>query len=273
MITIIMSTYNGASYLEQQLNSILNQTYEDWRLLVRDDNSTDGTLTLLQEYAERYPEKIRIVDNGGQNLGVVRSFEVLLSECKDADYVQLADQDDVWLPEKLEECMALMLRSEEQYGRQTPVLVHCDLKVVDNDLKDIAPSFWRYVNIRPDILDQNVHYLAICNSVTGCATLINHAVQQVVLPIGKGVYMHDAWVGLKVLLSGGHIVALDKPLLLYRQHGDNVCGATPYRFTMTNLREKYVLAQRSYQTAHPLVFRNYLHFLFWKTCYFFKLHF
>ena len=272
MIYIIMSTYNGADYVQQQLDSILAQTEQDWQLLIRDDGSSDGTMQILTAYAESRPDKIRIIDNGGQNVGVVRSFELLLEQCSEADYVQLADQDDVWKPDKLSKCLGRMKEAEDKYGTYCPLIVHCDLVVTDSSLNPIAPSFWQYANIHPEILDHNAHYLAICNSAQGCAAMINHAAVAAVLPFREGVYMHDAWIGLKVLVSGGHIIALPEALMFYRQHDDNVIGAQAYRFRIDNLKEKLVLARQSYATGHPTVFHNKLHFLYWKTLYFIRLH-
>ena len=271
-----MSTYNGEPYLRAQLDSILSQTLKDWLLLVRDDGSKDRTSDILNEYAGRYPSKIRVLESSGQNAGVTRSYSLLMEECAriGADYIQMADQDDVWLPDKLLTTRERIVQEEQKHpaGENIPILVHTDMIVTDSNLQQTAPSFWKYVNIHPEILDHNIHFLAICNSVTGCATMFNKAALSVILPFPENIYMHDAWAGLKVLKSGGHLYAVSEPSLLYRQHDNNVCGATPYRFRLFNLKEKYKLAQHSYQTGHPLVFRNRLHFLWWKLLYFFKLH-
>ncbi|MBR1426940.1 MAG: glycosyltransferase family 2 protein [Paludibacteraceae bacterium] len=272
MIHILMSTYNGERYLREQLDSIIGQTCADWRLFVRDDGSTDGTVALLQEYAERLPERIILHRDNEPQLGAMRSFERLLAEHEGADYYMFADQDDVWLPDKVALTLRAMQEQEAALGTGTPLVVHTDLRVVDEQLRPIAPSFWQFGGIHPEILDTNIHYLAICNSVTGCAMMMNGAARTAVLPFNPHVFMHDAWIGIRVLDAGGRVVPVPQATMLYRQHGDNVCGAQRYRFRLTNLREKYMLAVRSYQTGYPLVFRNILHFLYWKTRYFFALH-
>ncbi len=271
MIHILLSTYNGERYLSEQLDSILSQTYTDWRLYARDDGSTDQTKAILGRYAEAHPERIIIDDSEPNGLGAMRSFEYLLAHHGEADYFAFSDQDDVWLPDKLEISMAT-IRQVEQVHPNQPVVVHTDLRVVDEHLNEVSPSFWAYGGIHPEILDHNIHYLAICNSVTGCAMLMNRSARAAVLPFPTHVFMHDAWIGIRVLSVGGKVIPIPQRTILYRQHGDNVCGAQPYRFRLDNLREKYYLAVRSYQTGHPLVFRNRLHFIWWKTLYCIALH-
>ena len=269
MTAILMSTYNGERYLAEQLDSVIAQTDTEWRLYIRDDGSTDGTVSILHAYAEKDSRLTVITD--GENLGACRSFERLLAQSGKADYYAFADQDDVWLPDKLSICLS-SIRKEETASPGKPVLVHTDLKVVDRQLQPIAPSFWQYGGIVPDILDNNIRFIAICNSVTGCAMLMNHAARECALPFLPNVFMHDAWIALAVLKAGGRIISIPQATLLYRQHTDNVCGAQQYRFRLSTLREKHRLAKRSYQTGHPLVFHNSLHFLWWKMCYFFVLH-
>lgn len=269
MINILLSTYNGERYLAQQLDSIIAQTYMDWKLYVRDDGSTDDTLRILEQYSKQ-DKRIAIMPDSG-NVGARRSFERLLTQYDKADYFAFSDQDDVWLPDKLELSMKVMKEAEMAHP-DTPVIVHTDLQVVDEQLQLIAPSFWRYGGIVPGILDVNIHYLAICNSVTGCTMLMNKAARQVALPFNPDVFMHDAWIAIAVLAAGGKVLPIPQPSILYRQHTDNVCGAQHYRFRLTNLREKKRLALRSYQTGHPLAFRNKVHFLWWKMRYFFVLH-
>lgn len=270
MIHILLSTYNGERYLAEQLDSILAQTYTDWRLYVRDDGSNDSTIDILRRYANAHPKQIQLsLENN--NLGACASFERLLAQHGGADYYAFCDQDDIWMPDKLSICVEEMQR-QEQFQPNKAIVVHTDLQVVDAQLNRLSPSFWEYGGICPDILDGNIHYLAICNSVTGCAMLMNNTARECALPFYANAFMHDAWIGLRVLADGGVVVPINRATIYYRQHIDNVCGAQRYRFRMNNLREKYWLAKRSYATGHPLVFRNKLHFLWWKMIYSFVLH-
>ena len=270
MIHILMSTYNGERYLQEQLDSILAQTYSDWMLFVRDDGSTDATLPLLQNYADKYPEKI-CVTNDGENIGACKSFERLLQLHGNAEYVAFADQDDVWLPDKIEICMQTMKQAEKKYNN-LPIVVHTDLEVVDQHLNQISRSFWEYSNIRPRLLNDNMHYLAICNSVTGCTTLINRNACLCSLPFSENSYMHDAWIALQTKYNNGIIIPVSQPTIRYRQHSRNALGAIHYQFTLGNWQWKYKLAKRAYKQAHPHIFNNTFQFLFWKIRYFLALH-
>lgn len=271
MTDILMSTYNGERYLPEQLDSIINQTEQDWHLYVRDDGSSDNTLQVLADYAAK-DARITITDNGGQNLGVIRSFESLLQQWGNDEYIMFCDQDDVWLPNKAALTLEHMKAQEAQAGKDIPIVVHTDLLVVDEDMQEMAPSFWRYSNIVPEILNHNVHYLGICNSITGCAMMMNQAARKVVLPFAKQAFMHDQWIGISVLQHHGILHAVYEPTMKYRQHHSNVVGAEEYHFTLKDLSYKWYLAKRTYRAAHGIVFRNVLHFLYWKTIYFFALH-
>lgn len=273
MTTILMSTYNGARYLHQQIDSIVAQTDHDWRLIIRDDGSTDATPAILGYYAKAHPERISVMSDNRRNVGALRSFERLLEQVPaEADYVMFADQDDVWLPEKVAVTKAKMQELEAVHGKQKPIVVHTDLKVVNQDLKEMHPSFWRFSNIRPEILDRDVHYLGICNAVTGCAMMMNRAALTISLPFADYAFMHDWWIAEKVMTEGGIVCPLAQPTILYRQHLSNVVGAVSYRFTLLDWANKWKLSKRSYDAGHPLVWKNALQFILWKTKYFFLLH-
>lgn len=265
MIHILLSTYNGTRYLGEQLDSIIAQSYTDWRLFVRDDGSLDDTLRILTEYAGK-DERIKLLKDG-ENLGACRSFERLMMQCGGADYYAFADQDDVWKPEKLAICVEAM-RQQEGLHPHKPVVVHTDLQVVDEKMHEIAPSFWQYSNIRPDLLDSRKYYLAICNSVTGCAMLFNEAARAAALPFPPAAYMHDAWIALKTLLSGGCLIPIHLTPIAYRQHGDNVLGAVEYKVLGRSVSRRRYEAHISYARAKGYVYRNKVQFLIWKMIYF-----
>lgn len=261
MISILMSTYNGAAYIAEQLDSIIAQSVQDWELIVRDDGSTDGTQEILREY-EKKDVRIRVVEDT-ERRGAMRGFEWLLERYGAGEYVAFADQDDVWLPDKLRVCMETMLKSEQQYGSDTPIVVHTDLVVVDSTLHIVAKSFWEYTFIKPDVLNRRAEYLAICNSVTGCTMLMNQAARRVSLPLGERALMHDAAIAISTMLNHGRVVPVYVQTMWYRQHGDNVAGAVAYKW-MIPLRAKYNNARRQYEAYHPEVFSNVLCFLYWK---------
>ena len=265
MVYILLSTYNGAHYLAEQLDSILAQTYTDWQLLVRDDGSTDETLRIVQEYAKK-DKRIGLLTDG-ENIGACRSFERLLTQCGEAEYYAFCDQDDVWRSDKLAICIEAIQQAENECPDK-PIVVHTDLQVVDENLKEIAPSFWRYSNIQADLLDAHIHYLAICNSVTGCAMLFNKAARDCSLPMSADAYMHDAWIALMTAYQGGHVIPIHQTPVAYRQHGDNVLGAIHYSVLGRSVSRRRYEAHVSYARARGYVYKNKMQFLLWKIVYF-----
>lgn len=219
-ITILLATYNGAKYLEQQLESIIAQSYQDWELVIHDDGSSDSTLEILCRYEGELPGKILVVRDGVRAGGAKQNFSHLLGFAK-GDYVMFCDQDDVWLPKKVERTLSVMLQ-EEQFDPGKPVLVHTDLKVVDQNLTVICDSMVRGQRLLGGI--ENLDEVLMCNSVTGCTVMINSALRELSTVIPDEAVMHDWWLACVALRSGGKIGFIDEPLILYRQHGDNTVG-------------------------------------------------
>lgn len=223
-VYILMATYNGEKYLKEQIDSILNQTYKNWRLIIHDDNSTDNTLNLIKEYVEKYPEKIILIDDDISTGGAKENFAYLLNKIDDNfDYIMFSDQDDVWFENKIELTLNKMIETERKYSKK-PILVHTDLKVVDENLNVIAESMIRYQKI--DINNQKyIKFLALENVVTGCTVMINKYLYNLVLNIPKEAIMHDWWIALVALKNNGIIEFLNIPTILYRQHTNNDTGA------------------------------------------------
>ena len=221
-IDILLATYNGARFLHAQIDSILGQTCQDWRLLIRDDGSTDATPEIIDRYAGQYPGRIEVIHDGRANLGVVGNFSTLM-ERSDADYIMFCDQDDVWLPEKIAESYKAMRALERRHGSDTPLLVHTDLTVVDEDLNPIHRSFWRYQRLDPE-RGRSLASMLIQNVVTGCATMANRRLKDMALPLPREIRMHDWWLAL-VAAAFGQYGYVPRPLVLYRQHGANTLGA------------------------------------------------
>lgn len=256
-----MSTYNGAAYIAEQLDSIIAQSVQDWGLIVRDDGSSDGTQEILRDYQQK-DARIRVVDDT-EKRGAMRSFEWLLEHYGRGEYVAFADQDDVWLPDKLRVCLEKMQQCEQEYGSDTPIVVHTDLVVVDSTLHIMAKSFWEYTFIKPDVLNRHAEYLAICNSVTGCTMMFNQAAKKVSLSFGEKALMHDAAIAVSTLLNKGKVVPVYAQTILYRQHGDNTLGAVKYRL-WRSLSARYQDAKLHYAAYHLKVFPNIICFIYWK---------
>lgn len=220
-IDILLSTFNGAIYLEELFDSLLNQSYSDFRIVVRDDNSKDSTVEIIASYVQRFPTKIYFIENNNENIGTIKSFETLLL-CSTAKYIMFCDQDDVWLPNKIEITFNKMKEIELQYSN-SPVLIHTDLRVVDKNLNEINPSFWNFTHTNPDLLS-SFDYLGVFNGITGCTCMINLKAKQFCLPFSNLALMHDSWLAL-IISKTGYISYVDESTILYRQHEMNQVGA------------------------------------------------
>lgn len=218
MIDILLATYNGEKYLRQQLDSIFAQTYTEFRLYVSDDNSSDATYKILCEYENRYPEKV-FISKPKERLGASANFLSLLEE-SEAEYIMFADQDDVWDKRKIEYSLKCMKHLESKYTKAHPLLIHSDLTVVDEELTTINKSLMNFLKIDPH--RKRLSYLLVENVVTGSTIMMNKALKDKV-KISQNCFMHDWWIALCAACFGktGYI---NKPLNLYRQHGDNVLG-------------------------------------------------
>lgn len=216
-IDILLPTYNGEKYLREQLDSILNQTYKNIRLIISDDCSKDSTPEILEAYRNK-DSRIELYLQK-ENIGVVKGIEFLLQKVK-SKYYMLADQDDVWLPIKVE-------KSIETLKRENADLVFGDLEVVDENLKTIYPSFGDFMllnrKINKYIDSYKVNYLYNC--VTGCTVLSKKEFIEKILPIpAESKYLiHDHWIGIMAALNG-KLAYMPEKYIKYRQHGNNQVG-------------------------------------------------
>jgi rhamnosyltransferase len=192
----------------------------------------------------------------GARLGVIGNFGALLQHAhrSGAEYVFSSDQDDVWQPTKLSRSLDLMARLEAEHGRDTPLLVHSDLAVVDQALRPLHPSFLRYQGIQNEEADP-LEVLLVQNYVTGCASLLNRPLLALALPIPACCIMHDWWIA-QCAAARGAIGFIPDPTILYRQHGANQIGATGSLGNLNVLnargRKRFV---RSWNTAVQTVWQ------------------
>lgn len=223
-VTVLLATHNGDRWLPELLDSISTQTLPPDRLNILDDCSTDGTWELVRG-AKLLDIEI-ILNQHSTNQGIVATFGELLSMAG-TEYFALCDQDDVWQPDKLEKSVSLL----ESSGAD---LVYTDLKVVDKDLHEVAPSMWRLSSIAP-VTGRALVPLLLKNSVTGCTAVGRTSMLKKALPFPAGIPMHDRWLGL-VAAAGNGVAVLREATVLYRQHGDNEIGAA--RFGYRGLRSR-----------------------------------
>lgn len=220
---VLLATYNGEKYLPQQLESLRTQTDADFTILMQDDGSTDGTLALLKAWTEKDPRFVISADCG-KHYGAKGNFLSLIRQST-AAYVALCDQDDEWMPTRLQRCREALQAAEKQYGAATPLLVHSDARLVDSDGKLLKESFFRHQGWDPTAV--TLPRLLVQNNVTGGTLMMNAALCRLVAAHGdaKTMHMHDWFIALTAA-AFGHVLFVDEPLENYRQHGVNVMGAS-----------------------------------------------
>lgn len=221
-IEVLLATYNGERYLQEQIDSVLVQTYPNVHILARDDGSRDRTSEILRSNAERFPDRFCILPTGQRSGSAQANFLHLLS-ISTAPYIAFCDQDDLWIPEKLSLSYAAMDRLEAKRGSNTPLLVFTDLELVDEELRTTHASFWQYEGIRPDTI-HNLRLLLGKNVVTGSTALLNRPMANLARRMPRNVVMHDRWIALLANLFGDAIW-LPQKTVKYRQHQGNVIGA------------------------------------------------
>lgn len=258
MICILLASYNGERYIGEQIESLLKQTIQDFVLCIHDDHSSDNTFAIIQDYAARYPSKIIAMQNTVNSGGAKHNFVRMMLEYKE-DYVMLCDQDDVWLPEKIEQTFAKMQEMENKYSRETPLLVHTDLMVADENLQIISSSFASTINVncnRTQLKEQLVQ-----NVLTGCTAMYNRALADLLLNEPDYMMMHD-WYLMLIAVAFGKIEFLKERTVLYRQHGSNEIGVKDVR------RLKYKLNKLlNYKEIKTAISNTYLQASSFLTCF------
>lgn len=225
-IAILLAVYNGEKHIDELLHSLFTQTYSNIKIYIRDNCSTDNTVKILNQWKERYCEKIELLF-AEANEGCIANFAALLEAAKE-QYVLFCDHDDVWLREKVALTFAKMQELENEYGKKMPIAIHSDLTVVDADLKVISPSFWKSSGLNPSEKTYSFSRLLVQNQITGCTLMINRPLIALAAPIPKHCIMHDWWIAL-VACCFGKIAAVNQPTILYRQHSSNDTGAKMYK--------------------------------------------
>lgn len=220
-VDILLATYNGMDFIIPQIESILGQTHANVRLMIRDDGSTDDTVEILKEYASKHPSKITLLPPG-ERLGIKGNFSHLMTHSQ-ADYILFADQDDIWDRDKVSITLKKMKELEALHTSKCPLLVHSDLKVMDDASEIVSSSFWKYASLNP-YCGHTLNRLLMQNVVTGCAMMFNRPLLHLALPIPETAVMHDWWLAL-VASAFGNIGEVPEATIMYRQHGKNALGA------------------------------------------------
>ena len=228
LIYIIMATYNGEKYIKEQINSILNQSYINWKLIIHDDNSLDKTVSFIRKY-QKEDNRIKLVDDNISTGGAKENFTYILNKIdNNYEYIMFCDQDDVWLENKIEITLNKMIDTEKN-NTSIPILIHTDLKVVDKELNIISNSMFRYQKL--NIKNQySLNLMSMENIITGCTMMLNKNLSLLSKDIPNEAIMHDWWIGIIVLRENGLIEFVDKATILYRQHELNTIGSKKINF-------------------------------------------
>ena len=213
MISICIATYNGEQFIREQIDSILGQLSFDDEIIVSDDGSTDRTIAIINGIGDR---RIRIIE-GPKKHSPTLNFENALKEAK-GEYIFLADQDDVWKPDKVEVCMKWLQRYD---------CVVSDAVVTDINLKPIYPSLYDIIHVKEGRLYNTVWK----NGYTGCCMAFRRNVLETSLPFPKDIPMYDIWIGNVAAYKYNVIFIYDK-LLLFRRHSEAAsCNTTGSKFS------------------------------------------
>ena len=215
MNVIVMSTYNGKAYLQEQLRSVLEQTVSDFLLLIRDDGSSDGTPDLLRELSD---PRVRLIL--GENLGPAGSFFALLDAARqeNADFVFFCDQDDVWMPDKLERLLAEMGKCPAG-----PALVFSDFAMIDGSGSVTGDSYTAMAQLRIPADGNFFPKLLAQPYVFGCASVLNRELLELVKDPPAGIEMYDCWIALVASLFGT-VRYLPQSTIYHRFHSSNATG-------------------------------------------------
>lgn len=211
-----MATYNGEKYLYEQIESILNQSYKNWILLIRDDKSEDSTVSIIEEYEKRDP-RIRLLRDRKGNMGFVKNFEELLKNSQE-EFIMFSDQDDYWEKDKIKNYIEILQKDEKL--SQIPLLIHSNSFICDKELKIVKEKF-----IDSSIAsEKNGNSYFFSYVVQGSTVMINRKLKEICVPFLSSVTLHDRYFHLISEFFGKRIF-IDKSLMKYRQHMNNEIGA------------------------------------------------
>lgn len=263
-IDVLLASYNGEKYIGEQIKSVILNFDRiknfDCKLIISDDNSTDNTVKIIEEICKGDPRVI--LSSTDRKGGVKENFEFLIGKVS-GDYIFFCDQDDFWLPSKMEIFMQKFMNVDK--GDAKPILIHSDLCVSDRNLSPINKSMFRYQNInkKPSFSE-----IITSNSVTGCVMACNKALIDISKNGNiKDSIMHD-WYFAIIATVLGHVYFIDSPLILYRQHGGNQVGAKSFSIKeilkIKNIKYGFKKAEESIKDTQKqagLFLNNYLPFL------------
>lgn len=206
-ISVALAAYKGEKYIAEQIDSILSQLGADDELIVSDDYPSGATKAIVEDFAAK-DGRVKYLEGKGK--GVVKNFENALNACS-GDVIFLCDQDDKWMPDKVKTVMA-----EFENGAQ---LVMHDASITDADLNVTNPSCFSVHGANTSMCKN-----LLKNTFVGCCMAFTKDLLRETMPFPEGIAMHDWWIALVALKKKRKTVLIEKPLILWRRHGENVTG-------------------------------------------------
>lgn len=224
-ISVAMATYNGEKYIKEQLDSILHQLGKNDELVISDDGSTDGTLSILASYSD---SRIKIFK--GPGLGVKQNFANAIEKCN-GRYIFLADQDDIWIDDKVNKILRVFEKEK------CSCVIHDAIVFNSNNGEIITDSFYKLRKSKNGAI-KNIWK----NSYIGCCMAFDSKMKNKILPIPNDIEMHDQWIGLLNDKYGKNIFIDDK-LLKYRRHNDNVSSLSHHKLSKM-IRNRIIIIKK-----------------------------
>ncbi|MGQ7358832.1 glycosyltransferase family 2 protein [Streptococcus suis] len=230
-VLIMLASYNGEKYIEEQILSIINQDFKNWNLLIQDDGSTDNTVEIVSKFVEM-DSRIQLRFNTNNYHGPYYNFHSLINFCKthqEFDFYMFADQDDKWNENKI----STMLK---YFGdNNTPQLIYADMAIIDSDNNVLYPSINKYLGLKY----QNPESFFFSHSVYGCNIMLNRELFQEVPAINIFDFevkflSHDNYYA-KAAATIGEVCFIDEVVMGYRRHGENVTAKQEYKNSFNKL--------------------------------------
>lgn len=259
-VSVAMATFNGGKFLEEQILSLLSQTHPPAEIIVTDDLSTDHTQDILEKYSRM---GVLQYYRNQEQLGVVGNFKKAVSLTTAGNYIALCDQDDIWLPEKLETSLAVLQQTEQE---ATPAMIYSDLWLMNEQGKHLNTTVQQQLGHHK--YNHCLETLLFGNFVLGCTVLMNRHMKPYFADIPEEFpFNHDAWITL-VAFCLGNVRQLDKPLIQYRHHSHNVTFKQVKQISRLQrllqharnsflnreyLEEQFVLVQLFYEKYHTII--------------------
>lgn len=249
-IDIAVPTYNCSQWIDDFFESLLMQDVREWRVVTRDDGSSDDTVERVLYWQRKLGSRVMIIANQNQNnLGMIGNYDLVLRYCT-AEFVMLGDPDDVWKPGKVRKALSAIMDARMVFGEDAPIAVCTDAEVVDDVLVTISTSFWRWSRMKPKYVDQLPRMLMESPILTS-TMMINRPLLDLALPLTGAAACPDWWIAL-VACAFGKIIVIHETSCFYRRHGANDSTEPLASDLLHGIRRVGVLRKRVKFLMHQL---------------------